>query len=109
MFLVWEPVELSVSYALASRFTITEGVVVAIVRPVSPCLRVNKRKRVALMPNSTLKEFNIREVAEEHSLPWVRTSSYSMCLRSVGGKPESSCLAAWAQNDGSHFTVGSGA
>ncbi|KAJ5775807.1 uncharacterized protein N7511_000818 [Penicillium nucicola] len=34
VFLVWEPVELSVSHILASRCTITEGEIVAIVRPV---------------------------------------------------------------------------
>ncbi|CAG7932900.1 unnamed protein product [Penicillium olsonii] len=34
VFLVWEPVELSVSHILASRCTITEGEIAAIVRPV---------------------------------------------------------------------------
>ena len=44
VFLVWEPVELSVSHILASRCTITEGEVLAIVRPVSVCLSRRQEK-----------------------------------------------------------------
>lgn len=44
VFLVWEPVELSVSHILASRCTITEEEIAAIVRPVSACPGVRQEK-----------------------------------------------------------------
>jgi hypothetical protein len=105
LFLVREPVELSISHILASRCTITGGEIAAIAALFGRYVlfsTVDARKQTVLMPDRFSEGFNTRAVTGEHSLPLVpilfysrnsvRSGSVSRYLSITGGPHEHEIL-----------------